>query len=404
MLRHPDPSARFRTVADCRARCSRSIDFGGAALAACPATLPGRWQRLGASSADVDGAHLRTQPDRPLAADAARVALGSERDQLGRGFTRRSRARRYPAVWSRAPPASSLLPGWFKHRVVETGAGQVVRVRCNPSEAPGAATSALILQALEVTDVEPLQSDVIAALNTAGIVSRYEQDVSLHDRSAARLGGSAVIRFERSDDRHAVVARFARQARYQALVIVVDDAQWSLEVAAIFRQLLMTEALKKPRVFFALAVRTEKDDSTSAVEERRARGLDPAPPRAVVELERLRQADLEELVHKRLGMVQGLAEKAVEWRAGSPMMAHQLIESWHTEGQLVPSAEGIAHRQLEQIALRTDFARLWTKRLDQVLADLSESDRTITRWALEAGALLGAQWIARVARDVGNWV
>ena len=57
------------------------------------------------------------------------------------------------------------------------------------------------------------------------------------------------------------------------------------------------------------------------------------------------------LVHKRLGMVQGLAEKAVEWCAGSPMMAHQLIESWHTEGQLVPSAEGIAHRQLEQIAL-----------------------------------------------------
>ena len=39
------------------------------------------------------------------------------------------------------------------------------------------------------------------------------------------------------------------------------------------------------------------------------------------------------------------------------------IESWHTEGQLVPSAEGIAH-QLEQIALPTDFARLWTKRLD----------------------------------------
>ena len=400
MMRHPDASARFRTVADCRASLLEVDRLRGAQRwQPVRATLPGRWQRSWSlqptSMEHILGLNLISLRPMPF------VARQRERDQLWAGVHEAIEGETVSGcvVRSAAGVGKSRLLGWLKHRVVETGAGQVVRVRCNPSEAPGAATSALILQALEVTDVEPRQSDVIAALNTAGVVSRYEQD-ALASMIAAPHGWAdwPQIRFERSDDRYAVVARLlARLSVHQALVIVVDDAQWSLEVAAIFRQLLMTEALKKPRVFFALAVRTEKDDSTSAVEERQLEDLIQHRRVRVVELERLRQADLEELVHKRLGMVQGLAEKAVEWCAGSPMMAHQLIESWHTEGQLVPSAEGIAHRQLEQIALPTDFARLWTKRLDQVLADLSESDRTITRWALEAGALLGrsvdqAEW------------
>ena len=165
------------------------------------------------------------------------VARQRERDQLWAGVHEAIEGETVSGcvVRSAAGVGKSRLLGWLKHRVVETGAGQVVRVRCNPSEAPGAATSALILQALEVTDVEPRQSDVIAALNTAGIVSRYEQD-ALASMIAAPHGWAdwPQIRFERSDDRYAVVAHLLIDSRCSALVIVVDDAQWSLEVAAIF--------------------------------------------------------------------------------------------------------------------------------------------------------------------------
>ena len=157
------------------------------------------------------------------------------------------------------------------------------------------------------------------------------------------------------------------------MVILVDDAQWSLEILAVFRQLFSVEGHRNLRIFFAVAVRDETDESTSALEQRQLNDLLSERRVTLLELDRLRAEDLEEMLHRRLGMLPALTEKAMQWCAGSPMMAHQLIESWHTEGVLVGSLQGIGHQNPDGIALPSNFARLWTQRLDQVLEPLDES-------------------------------
>ena len=177
------------------AACCLGRSTSGGALAAVRATL-----RVGGSvlepSADVDGAHLRTQPDQSCA--VLLRARQRERDQPA-GVHEAIEGETVSGCVVLA--AASSRPGLAKALVVETG-GQ--SFGC-------AATHPKPRRRNERADPRRLgdrcraaPGDVIAALNTAGIVVAMSKTLASMI-AAPRLGG--LLQAERSDDRHAVVAR-----------------------------------------------------------------------------------------------------------------------------------------------------------------------------------------------------
>jgi tetratricopeptide (TPR) repeat protein/biotin operon repressor len=392
MMRSPDPHARYASVADCRASLLEVDRLRGAQRwQPVQASIPTSWQRSWSSKVSKldQGLGLNLIGLRPLPL----VARNQERDRLWAVLHEALEGKNVcGCVVSGAPGVGkSRLLGWIKHRAMETGAAQVVRVRCNPAETPGLTTSSLVLGALRLDGLDTELTEFLHALSRVGMTNRYEQD-ALASIVAQPMGWAdwPSIRFERSEDRFAVVARLLRRlSRRRGLVVLVDDAQWAVGALSIFRHLLATDGQRDLKLFFAIGTRDHEANDSSVVEKRQLNELLSERRVTHLPLERLRSEDMNHMLCDRMGMVSDLAERATEWCAGSPMMAHQLIESWHTEGALIGGHQGITHRNIAEIALPSDFARLWTQRLDQVFEAMSDGTKHIARWALEAGALLG---------------
>ncbi|MDE0882821.1 MAG: tetratricopeptide repeat protein, partial [Myxococcota bacterium] len=388
MMRAPHPEARFASTADARASLLEVDRLRGARRwEPIKAQLPSTWQRSWSTkrSRKEIALGINLLGLRPL----PMVARGPERDRLWASFHEAVQGNHVCGAVLRGGPGigKSRLLNWLKHRAVETGAAKVVLIRCNPSEAPGAAIARLIMRALEVGGTEPSLKDFKHALRRNGVSNHYEQDALASLASAPfQWQGWPSIRFKRSEDRFVVVARLLqRLSRRNALIILLDDAQWALDTLAVFRHLFGGDRPRGLRLFFVIATR----EKSKTLEGRQLSELLKQRRVQMIELEALRNEDMLHLLRDRLALVPDLASCALSWCAGSPMMAHSLIEAWVSSGELLASANGISHRAGNDIVLPKDLARLWTERLERVMLVLDPAVAEWGRWSLEVGALLG---------------
>jgi tetratricopeptide (TPR) repeat protein len=407
MMRAPTPTARFASLADARASLLEVDRLRGAQRwQPVTASIPTGWQRSWSTKRNrlelVLGMNLLGLRPLPM------VARQEERNELWASLHGAVEGKNVTGCILRgdAGVGKSRLLSWIKHRAVETGAGDVIRIRCSPSELPGHTLSRLIMSALGFGTKQPELSEFQAALKRGGVSNHYEQD-ALASLVAApqRLVGWPEVRFKRSEDRFTVLARMLqRLSRQRARIILIDDAQWAFETLVVIRHLFAGESQRGLRIFFVIATR-EPATKMRSLESRQLAELAEQKRVSTLNLLPLRSEDMLHLLRDRLGMVPDLAARATEWCGGSPMMAHQLLESWLTDGALTGHHSGIAHRDGQSVALPVSFARLWTSRLDQVMHELTEPMAELARQALEVAALLGrsvdgAEW-AGACRELG---
>lgn len=148
----------------------------------------------------------------------------------------------------------------------------------------------------------------------------------------------------------------------RALVIHLDDVQWSDDALGLTRQLLDSDL----PVLLLLTAREEAlaENETAREKLRALEGHDATTTLPLGPLDGRHRTDL---VAQVFGLASSLAVQVAERTAGNPLFAVQLVGDWVQRGLLVSTPDGFALRQGEDAPLPDDMVDVWTGPLERAL-------------------------------------
>lgn len=193
-----------------------------------------------------------------------------------------------------------------------------------------------------------------------------------------------VVRFESSNERRHLIARFLSALSKKRLALVwIDDVQWGLDSLYFARQLL---SMRKSvgRVLLVQTVREEalpaQRLAASVLEE-----LCRMPGASEIRIGPLEPVDRQTLVRQLLGLDETLATRVESVSAGNPLFAVQIVGEWVQRGLLERGESGFRLRPGVNVELPDDLHQVWTGRVSQLLDGRPANDQK----ALEIAAVLG---------------
>ncbi|QDG52687.1 tetratricopeptide repeat protein [Persicimonas caeni] len=338
------------------------------------------------------------------------VGREGERDALWNTLCEAIETRSPRAALVRGPSGvgKSFLAQWLCERALESGAA--VHLQATHSPNPGGAEGLPRMLARHFRAAGLDRADLVARLRdwyrSRGVNDAYEWDALAELISPATetdvARGQRKIQFARPQQRYALVARLLElMAQKRAVIVWLDDLQWSTDSLAFLRFCLDSELCARLPILLLGTIRDEAlaDESVAhskiaelAVDETITHvGLDP--------LSKHEQADL---IEKLLYLSPALARKVADRTGGNPLFAVQLIGDWVDRGVLEVGEEGFVLADGEHAQIPDDIFDVWSSRLDEVLADADDA----TMCALELAAVLGMEvdddeW--RACLDEAGW-
>lgn len=414
-LLDPDPARRPRTAADAARGLSSVVSTGAGPTLARPAldvptargmpTLDwfvGEGGLAPAPSARAPSAG-RVPLDWRAAEDAPRgpglrgaglsllryrrlpvVGREDERDALWGGLREAVRQGRPRCVVlrGRAGTGKSRLAEWLCVRSHEVGATTTLRATHSPEGGASDGLVAMLRRHLRCGGLHgrALRSRVIAALPGA--------DAHLALGLATLLDPAAPAPPDRAE-RHELLTRLLeRLGRASAVACWLDDVHWSPESLDWARHLLAVR-----RACPALLLVTVQEEALATrprAVEALTRLLEVS---GVVEVEVGPLARQPELVHRLMGLEEGLAGHVLERTGGNPLFAVQLVEDWVERDLLVPGPSGFGLRGEDTLPVPPSLHTVWIARVERLLAALPAGAGE----ALERAAVLG------LVVDPGEW-
>ena len=325
------------------------------------------------------------------------------------------------------------LVEWFGHRAAELGVAEVVTLRHSPLEAPGDGAAAAIEawfrgQGLDAVALERRIADWLASLDrttpqtapqtappTASqsapkTAPQASQATSLYAEGIIEADAPALVRWLRPTTRSICDAPMSPSERYgaaarwlggltrrRAVVLHVDDAQWSHD-ALTFMQWLLAARHPLP-ILFVATVRTDllADRPLEAAALDTLRRL---PRVDQITLGPLPPEDHARFVRELLGLDPILTRELLRRTDGNPLFALQIIAEWVEREALAPGPRGYTCNGFALHDIPAHLPALATRRLTR-LADRFPEPAIVTL-ALETAAALGhavdpAEWIAATA-------
>ncbi len=273
----------------------------------------------------------------------------------------------------------SRLVQWVSERAHEVGGAQVMRAPFTPT-----GVSWDRLRRMIVRFVRSWPQDDAALLAFA---DGLRQQTGLEE-AAPHVLLDMMLDPERSPleehQRHVLIRRvWEPLSARRPIVVVLDDAQWSMEAVKLAQSVLVGREKAKVPVLVVLTVlddvvdpytelarrleQLRRDDGTSTMT------LDPLPGDASVEL-----------VQNLLGLDDDLAQRVVARTDGNPLFATQLIGDWVDRKVLVPGDEGFVLADRGE-GLPETLDQVWEERIRQLVKGLHAPSRMM----LERAAILG---------------
>ncbi|QDG52685.1 tetratricopeptide repeat protein [Persicimonas caeni] len=380
----------------------------GPLLDAAPAPLSTSWQHMVGRRPSIRllGAGLGLYGLRHI----PMVGREDERDALWNTLCEAIETRSPRAALVRGPSGvgKSFLAQWLCERALESGAA--VHLQATHSPNPGGAEGLPRMLARHFRAAGLDRADLVARLRdwyrSRGVNDAYEWDALAELISPATetdvARGQRKIQFARPQQRYALVARLLElMAQKRAVIVWLDDLQWSTDSLAFLRFCLDSELCARLPILLLGTIRDEALADESAAHSKIAElavdetithvGLDP--------LSKYEQADL---IEKLLYLSPALARKVADRTGGNPLFAVQLIGDWVDRGVLEVGEEGFVLADGEHAQIPADIFDVWSSRLDEVLADADDA----TMCALELAAVLGMEvdddeW--RACLDEAGW-
>ncbi len=275
----------------------------------------------------------------------------------------------------------SRLVQWVSERAHEVGGAQVMRAPFAPT-----GSSAERLRRMVVRFVRSWPQTDAALLAWA---DGLRQQTGLTDESPHVLLDT-LLDPERSPleehQRHLLLRRvWEPLSARRPLVVVLDDAHWSMEALKLAQSVLVgREKAKLP----VLVVVTVSDDIIDPYTElaRRLDQLDKQEGASAVQLKTLPREASIQLVQNLLGLDDALARRVVARTGGNPLFATQLIGDWVERKVLVPGDEGFVLSDVDE-GLPETIEEVWEERIRQLVKGLKAPSRLM----LERAAILGRE-------------
>ncbi len=346
------------------------------------ASGPGRWRREAAEvTTPLAGLGLGLHGLRHI----PMVARADERDALWSGLRSVCEGGRPELVLLSGPSGvgKSRLARWVCERSHEVGAATWFVARHEPETAPDAGLRALVerhactegLTRREVFD---------------RLAHRYPEMPEDDAEAIAELirpGFGSELRFARTQDRYTAVLGLLRHvARERAVVVWLDDVQWSLDALMFARHVLEAAHEAPLRLLMVATVRDDLLTSRRAA-ARRIEALQSREDVRSLTITPLDCDDTLDFVQRLLGLEPQLARDVAERAEGNPLFAIHLLDDWIARDQLRPGADGLELRDPRRTRLPTAMTDVWQAAIERVLAD----DPERLGHALEVAACLGRE-------------
>ena len=341
--------------------------------------LPETWRLIDQSNRPMRllGAGLGLFGLRPVSF----VGREAERDRLWDALheVHESSVARVVVVRSVAGMGRSRLVQWVSERAHEVGGAQVMRAPFTPT---GIAWDRLRRMVVRFVRSWP-QNDAALLAFADGL----RQQTGLDDEAPHVLLDTLLdpARSPLEDhQRHVLVRRvWEPLSARRPLVVVLDDAHWSMEAIKLAQSVLVGREKAKLPVLVVLTILDDMVDPYSEL-ARRLEQLDRQDGATIVRLDPLPEEASVELVQNMLGLDDDLAHRVVARTGGNPLFATQLIGDWVERKVLVPGDEGFILADSDE-RLPETIEQVWEERIRQLVRGLHAPSRTM----LERAAILG---------------
>ncbi len=323
-------------------------------------------------------------------------ARHDERDRLWDALLEVTRSAETRAVLidGTAGAGKSCLARWLCEHADEVGAANSLRVAHNP----GSDTSEGLVDLLErYFRCQGLDADQIVERLEAWCDDHDVDDPELPRALAELISAEADDRPDKPrpnvDERHRLVARtLASIARQRALILWLDDLQWSSDSLTFMQSALTTYATGDLPLLIVGTVRADSSSDNPQADDPQAAEL----LEAIGEHERVSRISVEplsmrartDLVEQLLRLEPALARRVADHTAGNPLFAEQLIGHWIERGVLDVGERGFVLGDGEEFFVPEELYSVWMNRLEHALGGAKDDI-----WqALELAAALGLQW------------
>ncbi|QDG53648.1 tetratricopeptide repeat protein [Persicimonas caeni] len=364
-----------------------------------PLQVPPTWRIAGrqGSSVQLSGAGLGLFGLREI----PMVDRDDERDLIWEALRRAVDEGRPRAVLltGASGTGKSRLTDWMCTRADELGVATVLRASHSHTAAVNEGVAGMLEDYFACWGAtrEETRERVRAGLERVGGVAEQDpthdtsDDVSALVELIRPVGETATAeeryRFSSPRERHAVVARLVRRlAGRRAVIIWLDEVQWSSESIALVEHVLRSD--REMPVLFVLTARSEAlgDDEHVAAKLDALAELPGCVHRDVGNLPSHYQL---ELVHEMLTLEPELAEQVVAHTGGNPLFAVQLVGDWVERGALSSSHRGYQLNEDLGDAVPATIRELVEARLARLIAGGPAEEGAQDDEALELAAALG---------------
>ncbi|QDG52682.1 tetratricopeptide repeat protein [Persicimonas caeni] len=401
-LLHKDPLERYRNAADASGPLQEMrplpemspLQSTGTQKATRPrrASKPERsFQLLGAGLGLYGLRHV------PL------VGRQEERDALWTTLCEAVETHSPRAALIRGPSGvgKSFLAQWLCERAEELGLALNLRATHSPSPGGGEGLPKMLARHFRAAGLEraALVERLRGWFRARGVDDAYEWDALAEIISPATEAdlerGQRKIQFARPEQRYALIARvLGLIARERAVIVWLDDLQWSSDSLSLLRYCLDSDACADVPLVLVGTIRSEAlvDQSTAmhlvaefALHKAITHvGLGPLPSHEQARF-------IETLLH----LAPALARQVADRTRGNPLFAVQLVGDWVDRGVLEVGEAGFVLADGEEAPVPDDVFEVWSSRLERALSQADEE----TMYALELAAVLGlevneAEWRA----------
>lgn len=321
-----------------------------------------------------------------------------ERNRLWEALRTSTHEQSPRAVIVNGPPGcgKSRIAEWLAHRAHETGAANVFRAYCSPTEGRGPREGLGPMLAryfrtygLPYDDIRELIERQFERLGAGG-PSVYHDAAGLA-RMMARAGageGGPREAFETTEARNGALARLMRQIGHERTALLVfDDVQWagaSLE----FISYLLENHLPSMPVLVVMTVGWEELSMPTDNQQLIGR-ISEADRAEELSLGPLEDEDQIQLVQQLLGLDPALAREVAGRTGGNPLFAIQLVSDWIERRALIRTSEGFNLRESGEADVPEDIGDLWSLRLERLINSLPDGGEEDARMRLELAATLG---------------
>lgn len=308
------------------------------------------------------------------------VARDSERDKLWNIIARTTRSHRAHICLLKAPfgRGKTVLANWFKERLLETGAAQVISVR------PGQSMTSAVLEHMSLPSKKQEDKiDVIADRLGVGkddLRRKIWKDL-LSDRAQPE----------------AVASYISALASMRTVLLWVDDLEDHDDAREVIDLLLQNQD-ENPRAIFILGCVDTDGLVARPTAERWVDSIEAYRDATVIFLQSLSPVEVTELVESLLVLDES-AKMNVLMRAGAdPTVATHLIQDWIRRGWLELQKNRVFRLNVDVSAAST-IDTSWEERTRSALGMLTPTERA----CVLAGSVLGQnvlmdQWVALCER------